>query len=84
MAKITTVTYERLSNQRVGKFENERIAATATVDEGENPAVVAQRLKRFVDTQLGLGPTEDEIRQAHELIRTYGDWSDDPFSQADF
>lgn len=83
MAKITQITYERLSNQRVEKFENERISATATVEDGDNPAVVAQRLKKFVDSQLDLGPTEEELRLAHKLISDYGDWNDDPFFQVD-
>ena len=75
MAKITEVTYERLSRERVRQYENERVCATATVDKGENPAIVLQALKRFVDQQLGLGPTEEELNEARKLIAQYDEQS---------
>lgn len=77
MAKITEVRYSRLSTRRVDRFENERMEAAAIIDDGENPAVVVQWLKRFVDQQLGLGPTKEELNAARKLIR---DWNHDPFA----
>lgn len=46
---ITQITYARLWN--LGNYENERFEATATVGEGEDPAVVLREVKAFVENE---------------------------------
>ena len=75
MAKIVRMTYARLSKQRVDQFENERVEATAELEPGDKPAMVMQNLKRFVDAQLGLGPSEFDLREAKRIVEEYGEFN---------
>jgi len=52
--RITQLTVERVVN--LGNYENTRLAATATVAAGDDPATVADALRAFVAAQLGLTP----------------------------
>jgi hypothetical protein len=49
--KITSVNYSKLVN--LGNYENEKIAAWATVEEGQVPEEVLQGLRTWVDEQAG-------------------------------
>jgi len=60
--RITQVTIERVVN--LGNYENTRFAATAPVDAGDDPAAVADALRAFVETQLGLKPRPAPARPA--------------------
>jgi len=55
--KLTTVRYEKTFN--LGNYETERIAAEASVEEGECPDYVLQELKMFV--------TGEEIGNTYKL-----------------
>ncbi|BAY78680.1 hypothetical protein NIES25_51840 [Nostoc linckia NIES-25] len=48
--KIETITYKRVKN--LGNFENETFQATATIEEGDDPAIEAKHLMSFVSGQL--------------------------------
>ena len=57
--KIETITYKRVKN--LGNYQSETMEATATVDEGENAHLCAERLKEFVCRELCLlGKDEEE------------------------
>lgn len=75
MAKIKKLVYARLSKHRVDQFENERVEATVELEPGDKPAVVMQNLKRFVDAQLRLGPSEFELQEAQRIIEEYGSFN---------
>lgn len=48
--KITTITIQKVKN--LGNYENVRVDVTATVEEGDTPSMVAQRLHEWVTNQL--------------------------------
>jgi len=56
-SKITEIDYEEIKN--LGNHENCRVRRKAVITEGDNPAKVMRRLKRWVATQLDEGPYDD-------------------------
>lgn len=48
--QIKEITYERINN--LGNYENERIAATAQLEPGEDPEEKIIELKYFVEKSL--------------------------------
>jgi predicted Fe-Mo cluster-binding NifX family protein len=70
--KVKEVTYERLSNQRVGRYENERAACTIIIKEGDDPRDAMKLAQFYVDEQLGLLPTEEDVQGAIDLLRAAG------------
>lgn len=48
--KITSISYQAVKN--LGNYESERLEATATVEEGEDPVEKTKELRRFVHWQL--------------------------------
>lgn len=49
--KITSVQYGRLVN--LGNFENEKLSAWATVEEGETPEEALAKVTAFIEAQAG-------------------------------
>ena len=70
--KLKEVTYERLSNQRVGRYENERAACTILINEGDDPRDAMKLAQFYVDEQLGLLPTEQDVTDAIETLKAAG------------
>jgi predicted Fe-Mo cluster-binding NifX family protein len=70
--KVKEVTYERLSNQRVGRFENERAACTVTINTDDDPRDAMKLAQFYVEEQLGLLPTEEDVQGAIELLKAAG------------
>lgn len=58
-SKINRISYEEVKS--LGEYETCRIVAEADVVDGDSPAAVMKRLKRWVATQLDEGPYYDEI-----------------------
>ena len=56
--KIETITYKQVKN--LGNYQNETLEATAIVEEGDDPQVVAQELKAFVYAQLRSAVVKDD------------------------
>ena len=53
-SRITRIVYTELKT--LGEYENCRVEAEATVAEGDSPAAVMRRLKKWVTTQVDEGP----------------------------
>ncbi len=70
--QITSVNYSRLAN--LGNYENEKVGASARVDEGQDPDIVLSELRQWVDGKL---QDIDEYREMEErrlnLTRNLGD-----------
>ena len=75
--RITTITYARLRN--LGRYENERLEATAEVAEGETAEEVARYLRAWVEQQLGLA----EPTQPGDPRVEGGEWAD-PLAESPF
>jgi len=52
--KVTKITVERVVN--LGDFENERLAVTVVVEEGDSPAAVVMNARKFINDQQKLLP----------------------------
>ncbi len=48
--RITTITYSRTIN--LGNYESKKLEATAEVDNGEDPSVVADTLRAWLVKEL--------------------------------
>lgn len=70
--KVKEVTYERLSNQRVDRYENERAACTVTINEGDDPRDAMKLAQFYVEEQLGLLPAEEDVSDAIETLKAAG------------
>lgn len=66
--KITTVRYERLRS--FGNYENETVAATAQVEDGETPESALAALRQWVEAQLGEVEKLSQMRQRYDQL----DW----------
>ncbi len=56
-SKITRIIYTE--KKYLGGYESCEVAAEATVADGDNPARVMRRLKRWVATQVDEGPYKE-------------------------
>lgn len=66
--KITSVNYSKLVN--LGNYENEKIAAWATVEEDQAPEEVLAGLRTWVDDQAGKrGGLRDELSELERSIQ---------------
>lgn len=73
--KITSISYQSVKN--LGNYESERLEATATVEEGEDPALLIKNLRKFVHAQLIENP-ESLFDGDEESARLFdGDEDDD-------
>lgn len=63
--KMSEVTFERTKN--LGNFETERVGVTVKV-ENDDPKDCLREARRFVNKQLGFGPTDDEIEKARQIL----------------
>jgi hypothetical protein len=65
---ITSVNYSKLVN--LGNYENEKIAAWATVEDGQTPDVVLDGLRTWVDEQAGKrGGLRDDLSELERSIQ---------------
>lgn len=65
---ITSVNYSKLVN--LGNYENEKIAAWATVEDGQKPEEVLDGLRSWVDEQAGKrGGLRDELSELERSIQ---------------
>lgn len=69
LMRITSVTYERLSKQRVASYENERASCTVQIDEGESLEEAMNNAKYEVEKALGLLPSKDEVKNAKRILK---------------
>jgi len=66
--EITSVNYSKLVN--LGNYENEKIAAWATVEDGQTPEDVLDGLRTWVDEQAGKrGGLRDELSELERSIQ---------------
>jgi hypothetical protein len=64
---ITSITYTRL--QTLEGYHNERIGATATVEAHDDPDVVLNELKAWVEERMQGSRTASEIKQSIESLQ---------------
>jgi DNA repair ATPase RecN len=61
------VSYSALKN--LGNYENEKVHAVATVEEGQDPIAVLNLLKDWVNTQLNVEiQIQDRYRKLDQLV----------------
>ena len=68
---ISSVKYGRVKN--LGDYQSERMEAEYVLEGGETPEQGLAEVKRFVKAQLGLGPSEDELEAARQLLSEAGE-----------
>ena len=73
--KISSISYQAVKN--LGNYESERLEATATVEEGEDPALLIKNLRKFVHAQLIENP-DSLFDPDPESARLFSDEDDDP------
>jgi hypothetical protein len=67
--KIEKVTYARLC--KTAQYENERVEATAIVQDGQDPAEVHDALKAWVETRLGLDISEEDVEKMRRVVERF-------------
>lgn len=67
---LKSVRYGRVHN--LGNYETERLEAEFEIDRGQEPEEALRECKKFVQKQLGIGPSDDEIEAAKEILREEG------------
>lgn len=72
--KISSISYQAVKN--LGNYESERLEATATVEEGEDPALLIKNLRKFVHAQLIENP--DSLFDEDEKSARLFDEDDEP------
>lgn len=70
MARFAKVNYTRL--KALPKFENERIGVEIELGPNENVDDALDMARLFVNDQLGLLPSEDEVRMAKAILKQAG------------
>ena len=68
---VKTITYQRVKN--LGNFETERVEASAELEDGDVEEDVLLELRRFVNTQLDLGPTAEDVELAKAVLKEAGE-----------
>jgi hypothetical protein len=66
--RVKTVTFAQLRN--TGRYENQRAEATIEVNEGEDVEEAYKLAKKVVRKTLGLGPTQEELDKAREVLES--------------
>lgn len=66
--KIRTITYDRVKN--LGNYENEKIHVEALLEEGEDPDIVLNGLRDFVDFHLQSRPLNERLNTLKEELKT--------------
>ncbi len=62
-SRITEITFTQ--KKYLGDYESCEVSATATVVDGDPPAKVMHRLKRWVATQIDEGPYEGDCNDGN-------------------
>lgn len=65
------VRFERVKN--LGNYESERVGVSVEVDDGDDPVECLHNARRFVNRQLGLGPTDDQVAEARRILEEADD-----------
>jgi hypothetical protein len=68
---VTSVKYGRVKN--LGNYETERLEAEVVLDPGQTPEEGIIEAKRFVKRQLDLGPSDEDLEAARDLLREMGE-----------
>lgn len=71
---ITSISYQAVKN--LGNYESERLDATATVSDGEDPALLIKKLRKFVHAQL-IDHPDSLFNSDPESGRLFSDYDDD-------
>lgn len=70
---ITAVKYGRIKS--LPNYENERMEVEVELKDGQTPEAALIEAKRFVKTQLGLGPSDKDVKAARQLLIEAGELS---------
>jgi hypothetical protein len=64
--KVESVTYKRLTN--LGNYENETVAVSVLVEDGDSPQAALEAARAFVDRNLSNREHEAQLERAREII----------------
>ena len=67
--RVSKVSYSRLKN--LGNFQHEKVEVELELSEGDNPEDAMKACKGFVNSQLGLLPSKDQVEQAKKIVDDY-------------
>jgi hypothetical protein len=68
---VTSVKYGLVKN--LGNYETELFEAEVVLDEHQTPEDAVAECKSFVKKQLGLGPSDEDLEAARQLLREEGE-----------